>query len=285
MKNTHTGIKVILLSVAFAFSISNLAVAADRMTYDEYLGKLKFFQDRETALMEEIAKEENAITDLRTEIKMIANQIAAVWEDIYVTLGIKSEDLDKVRGEIGMVEKRLDGLAKLPPDQLLERSDEFAEIAAEISTLMSDPSAKLTEVQEHLNALTSRLDMLEASLPKLKPDEKYSVIRGDCLWRISGKDHIYNDPWKWLRIYSANRGQINDPDLIFPGQMFVIPRRIGDNEHLVMRGEYLSKIAGYIEVYGDPFKWTKIYQANKSNGFIEDPNLIYPEQILLVPRD
>ena len=43
----------------------------------------------------------------------------------------------------------------------------------------------------------------------------------DCLWRISLK--VYNDASFWPAIYIANKEQIKDPDLIFPGQRFKIP--------------------------------------------------------------
>lgn len=46
----------------------------------------------------------------------------------------------------------------------------------------------------------------------------------DCLWNIAARRSIYNDPWKWKRIYQANQEQITDPDLIFPGQTLIIPR-------------------------------------------------------------
>jgi len=45
----------------------------------------------------------------------------------------------------------------------------------------------------------------------------------DCLWNIAKKRTIYGDPWKWKRIYKANRDKIEDPDLIYPGQRLVIP--------------------------------------------------------------
>jgi nucleoid-associated protein YgaU len=47
--------------------------------------------------------------------------------------------------------------------------------------------------------------------------------RRDCLWRIAEYDTIYNDPFKWPMIYSENKDQIIDPDLIYPGQIFRIP--------------------------------------------------------------
>ena len=47
--------------------------------------------------------------------------------------------------------------------------------------------------------------------------------RRDCLWRIAEYKFIYGDPWKWPIIYKANKDQIKDPDLIYPGQVFDIP--------------------------------------------------------------
>ncbi len=45
----------------------------------------------------------------------------------------------------------------------------------------------------------------------------------DCLWNIAKKGRFYGDPWKWKRIFRANRDKIEDPDLIYPGQRLTIP--------------------------------------------------------------
>ncbi|MFC1504161.1 LysM peptidoglycan-binding domain-containing protein [Spirochaetota bacterium] len=45
----------------------------------------------------------------------------------------------------------------------------------------------------------------------------------DCLWRIAEYNFIYTDPFKWPLIWKANVDQIEDPDLIYPGQVFKIP--------------------------------------------------------------
>lgn len=52
---------------------------------------------------------------------------------------------------------------------------------------------------------------------------EYTVVSGDNLWNISGKDSIYGNPYQWPLIYKANSDQIDDADLIFPGQVFSIP--------------------------------------------------------------
>ena len=50
---------------------------------------------------------------------------------------------------------------------------------------------------------------------------RYTVVAGDSLSKIAKRE--YGDAQKWRQIYEANRDQIKDPDLIYPGQVFTIP--------------------------------------------------------------
>ena len=49
----------------------------------------------------------------------------------------------------------------------------------------------------------------------------YTVVSGDSLSKIAKRE--YGDAQKWRQIYDANRDQIKDPDLIYPGQVLTIP--------------------------------------------------------------
>jgi nucleoid-associated protein YgaU len=50
-----------------------------------------------------------------------------------------------------------------------------------------------------------------------------TVSRGDNLWRLS---HLtYGAGTRYAVIYKANREQIRNPNLIYPGQIFVLPAR------------------------------------------------------------
>ena len=58
----------------------------------------------------------------------------------------------------------------------------------------------------------------------------HTVVKGECLWWIAEYKQIYNDPFMWPLIYKANRDKIKDPDLIYPGQVFRIPREFSLEE-------------------------------------------------------
>jgi nucleoid-associated protein YgaU len=49
----------------------------------------------------------------------------------------------------------------------------------------------------------------------------YTVKKGDSLSKIAKRE--YGDAQQWRRIYEANRDVIQNPDLIYPGQVFRIP--------------------------------------------------------------
>ena len=47
------------------------------------------------------------------------------------------------------------------------------------------------------------------------------IRKGDNLWRISRR--LYGEGIRYTTIYQANQGQIRNPDLIYPGQVFLTP--------------------------------------------------------------
>lgn len=52
--------------------------------------------------------------------------------------------------------------------------------------------------------------------------QTYTVLRGDCLWRIAKK--FYGNGAKYTIIYEANKDVIGgNPNLIYPGQVLIIP--------------------------------------------------------------
>ncbi|HYC64453.1 MAG TPA: LysM peptidoglycan-binding domain-containing protein, partial [Reyranellaceae bacterium] len=51
---------------------------------------------------------------------------------------------------------------------------------------------------------------------------KLSIVVGDNLWNIA-RAH-YGEGWRYTVIFEANKDQIKDPNLIYPGQVFSVPK-------------------------------------------------------------
>jgi nucleoid-associated protein YgaU len=71
------------------------------------------------------------------------------------------------------------------------------------SGIVSGASSQLTQEDEHAA-------------------DTYTVVRGDSLSKIAKR--LYGNGNQWKRIYEANRDKIENPDLIYPGQVLRIPR-------------------------------------------------------------
>ena len=54
--------------------------------------------------------------------------------------------------------------------------------------------------------------------------DRHVVKKCECLWWIAEYEDIYNDPFIWPLIYDANKDNIKNPNLIYPGQELSIPR-------------------------------------------------------------
>ncbi len=49
----------------------------------------------------------------------------------------------------------------------------------------------------------------------------YEVEAGQSLWIIA--DEVLGDPYRWITIYTLNNYWMDDPDLIYPRQILLLP--------------------------------------------------------------
>jgi nucleoid-associated protein YgaU len=112
---------------------------------------------------------------------------------------------------------------------------------AEVPFNLADTTAtaavpsQATALQRPDVAAAAKQPQLAASAPTVVPDGDSpstvvvpkivttTVSRGDSLWRLS--HNTYGAGTRYAVIYKANREQIRNPNLIYPGQIFVIPTR------------------------------------------------------------
>jgi nucleoid-associated protein YgaU len=87
-----------------------------------------------------------------------------------------------------------------------------------------------------LNPLDSNLSKQPPTIvaPKLQETTGAVIIRrGDTLWQISRR--LYGHGVRYSTIYLANQDQIEDPDLIWPGQIFAVPNETKEGETANMK--------------------------------------------------
>ncbi|WP_262028566.1 LysM peptidoglycan-binding domain-containing protein [Microvirga sp. Mcv34] len=102
-----------------------------------------------------------------------------------------------------------------------------------VQVASAQPQVPASAAQPSSRAQTSR--ELASALPEgqmasagtvVVPNINTTIVsRGDNLWRISQR--IYGKGLRYTVIYGANQEQIRNPNLIYPGQVFVLP---GDQE-------------------------------------------------------
>lgn len=140
---------------------------------------------------------------------------------------------------------------------------------------LRDAERQYSTLTTQINELTRQKEELEA-LPKA-----WVLQYGECLWIVSGYEEIYGDPLKWPRLWRGNKEMVEDPDWVLAGWELKVPRT-WPKRHMVVQDEWLAKIAGYWEVYDNYKEWPLLFEANKDR--VQDPDLIFPEQELVIPR-
>ena len=107
-----------------------------------------------------------------------------------------------------------DVVASLPAPRLASAPDRPAARAAKPRAMARVPASTTV-------ASASPADALSAA-----PAEGGSsrvISRGDSLWALSRL--AYGDGARYAVIFNANRGKIHNPNLIYPGQTFVLPQK------------------------------------------------------------
>ncbi len=115
----------------------------------------------------------------------------------------------------------------------------------------------LPEFAERYEALKAKLEQWEKELEQKEKEPQYTeytVVKGDCLWKIAGMRQHYDNPHLWPAIWEANKNgiisappgvkqEIVNPNLIYPGQVIRIPILTDEEkeEFLRIEGEYYDK--------------------------------------------
>jgi nucleoid-associated protein YgaU len=284
MAHRNTAFLTLIFVLALTLVVGSFSLfAQEKMGMDEYRAQLQDWQAKEAAARQAAEQCAQDVEGLKGEIQATDAEIEKVWSETLAAIGTDQAGYEAYKAKLTALDAEVDGLLALSPEELFKKREDIKAAEEQLAELKKDKLSVLTEMQNLTATVEGKLTQVKNKMPKAIYDE-YTVMVGDYLWRISGKADIYNDPTHWMRIYSYNKDQIKDPDLIYPQQVFKIQREVGPEEYLVAKGDYLAKIAEKPDVFGDAASWTKIYEKNK-DVIGEDANMIYPYTVLVIPKD
>jgi hypothetical protein len=110
--------------------------------------------------------------------------------------------------------------------------------------------------------------------------ERYTVVKGDTLWGISGK--FLKDPWQWPKVWKMNRAEIKNPHLIYPGDVVALDTSSGSPQ-LRLLHETVTLQPGIRE---EPLAKEAIFTISPSviTPFLSQPLLIENGKLDNAPR-
>lgn len=176
---------------------------------------------------------------------------------------VAKEAITKVEGEIDALKKEIAAVDE-------ETNKEWQEIYA----LLGTDEAGVREYMSALENLESEVD----ALSRLSPDELYQ--RKKEIDQLEAKLADYEKS----KISALTKAQNKIADI--KGKIAQLRATLDAarkwDEYVVVKGDYLWKIAKKDDIYGDPYQWIRIYTKNRD--MIKNPDLIYPDWNLKIQR-
>ena len=184
--------------------------------------------DENTARKDQLTIELN---NLNTEIdglkKTNADRDAALTKaesDLYASVGSTKSGVADYRKSFESTEKMINS-----------KSGNVADARKQFDALKASKVRCLPEFWDRYNAMEKKL--LDWEKPVEPPkSNKYTVVKGDCLYKIAAKKEIYGNGRMWPVLWDANktvtldpkapkntRTTITNPNLIYPGQQLSVP--------------------------------------------------------------
>jgi len=244
------------------------------------------------------AKELSVDTALRAaEFKEIVLAKLGLWrakmaEGLMTT--IEAREIARRAEEQMEVNKKLQGdMATLRGDMATLRGD-MATLQGDVTGLQGDMATlggDMATLQEKVGGLEGDVKDVQTSVSvakemaataKIEADQARREIKQLARQTQEKTDLLFaklNDLEKRVRVLEQRVGK--KPIKLKPKKLYPV-KKVG-KLYDVKKGESLWRIAGHKDVYNDPTKWQKIYQANKNK--IANPNIVYPGQRLVIPPE
>ncbi|MCD6406576.1 LysM peptidoglycan-binding domain-containing protein [Candidatus Aerophobetes bacterium] len=181
-----------------------------------------------------------------------------------------SEQIELVLKRMKGVEERFGILSKKVEEEISARiklEEKSTELERKLALLSQDVESLKTDV-----ALAKEM----AATAKAQADQAQLDVQ-----RLSGE--VRKNRELFLSSIEKILEQIKEKEKKFKAEKVELKAPPSAMIYRVKKGDSLWSIAGSPEVYNDPNKWKKIFEANKDR--LTSPDLLYPGQKLIIPRE
>jgi len=194
----------------------------EEMDEEEWQKQMDDYNAQKTQLQQKLDGLNKEIDDLKTTSANKDKDLEKCEADMYALVGTTKSGVADFRKKFEETEKKINSKTGTPADA---RKMYFDEIT-------NDKARCLPEFADRYASMSKKLADWEGMKA---PEGTYTVVKGDCLWKISKMK--YNSPYYWPAIWDANKNgvvnaaqlkhrshkTIHNPNLIFPGQVLKIP--------------------------------------------------------------
>lgn len=283
----NAGIGILVLGTGlFLMSGIGLAGQSSMVNLEEALAQWEGLQKEvvQTGKIAAEAKELSVDTVLRAaEFKEIVLAKLGLWrakmaEGLMTT--IEAREIARRAEEQMKINKKLQG--------------DMATLQGDVTTLQGDMTTVQEKVKGHekihqvlkkdVKDLQTSVSVAKemAATAKMEADQARKEIKQLARDTQEKTDLLFaklNNLEKRVRALEQRVGK--KPLKLKPKKLYPV-KKIG-KLYEVKKGESLWRISGHKDVYNDPSKWKKIYEANKNK--IANPNVVYPGQRLVIPPE
>ena len=283
----NAGIGILVLGTGlFLMSSIGLAGQPSMVNLEEALAQWEGLQKEvvQTGKIAAEAKELSVDTALRAaEFKEIVLAKLGLWrakmaEGLMTT--IEAREIARRAEEQMKINKKLQG--------------DMATLQGDVTTLQGDMTTVQEKVKGHekihqvlkkdVKDLQTSVSVAKemAATAKMEADQARKEIKQLARDTQEKTDLLFaklNNLEKRVRALEQRVGK--KPLKLKPKKLYPV-KKIG-KLYEVKKGESLWRISGHKDVYNDPSKWKKIYEANKNK--IANPNVVYPGQRLVIPPE
>jgi len=290
----NAGIGILVLGTGlFLMSSIGLAGQPSMVNLEEALVQWEGLQKEvvQTGKIAAEAKELSVDTALRAaEFKEIVLAKLGLWrakmaEGLMTT--IEAREIARRAEEQMEINKKLQG------DMATLRGD-VTTLQGDVTTLQGDMTTVQEKVKGHekihqvlkedVKDLQTSVSVAKemAATAKMEADQARKEIKQLARDTQEKTDLLFaklNNLEKRVRALEQRVGK--KPLKLKPKKLYPV-KKIG-KLYEVKKGESLWRISGHKDVYNDPSKWKKIYEANKNK--IANPNVVYPGQRLVIPPE